>query len=309
MLYNRAMFKRYSTKSGSFVHNNFIDFDNLKILSPIVTENFEVMQVSDSYYMVACGIAAHRQLCDVELTLVCDGTLDCYTGGERTRVSEKSCSVAFLDETHELVSAGPCRFRTLAFNVKTDSPFRAGLDALKAKFAAKTERNVFRTGLDRDFAELLSELLNGRDPAEREPFFREFTDACLKRMVIRLIRDDETATEVANALPAASDMMPEMLLYIDRRFTEIKKLTEVSDAFGYSYEYFCRVFRERYSITPHRYLLGRRMAYARERLLSGSTVTEVAQTLGYSDPYSFSRLFKSFYGHSPAKTKPRELKD
>jgi AraC-like DNA-binding protein len=38
------------------------------------------------------------------------------------------------------------------------------------------------------------------------------------------------------------------------------------------------------------------------------TVSEVADALGYSDIYTFSKLFKRYYGYSPSKIRVPEVK-
>lgn len=63
-------------------------------------------------------------------------------------------------------------------------------------------------------------------------------------------------------------------------------------------------FRELFGTTVFGYLNDLRMGYAHTMLLDErKTVTEVADTLGYSEPHHFSKAFKKKYGYLP-----RELK-
>lgn len=49
-----------------------------------------------------------------------------------------------------------------------------------------------------------------------------------------------------------------------------------------------------------KYVLKTRMTIAKEMMKSnGLTMAEIAKRVGYATPYSFSRIFKSYYGSSP----------
>ena len=54
-------------------------------------------------------------------------------------------------------------------------------------------------------------------------------------------------------------------------------------------------------ISPRQYIVRCKMKKALE-LITGSDVkiSEIAETLAYSDQYAFSKAFKKFYGESPS---------
>jgi AraC-like DNA-binding protein len=64
--------------------------------------------------------------------------------------------------------------------------------------------------------------------------------------------------------------------------------------------YLCRLFRRYDHQTPYQYLMRLKMNLAAQRLRDpGSLVKQVAAALGFSDPFHFSRAFKSVFGLSP----------
>ena len=52
---------------------------------------------------------------------------------------------------------------------------------------------------------------------------------------------------------------------------------------------------------PNQYITEKRLSYAQSLIDDGdfATISEISQSVGYSDPLYFSRLFKKKYGISP----------
>jgi len=69
---------------------------------------------------------------------------------------------------------------------------------------------------------------------------------------------------------------------------------------GFSHDYFSRIFRRSYGVSPRTWLLKQRLAQAAV-LLRESTqrISEIAERLGYAELYLFSRQFHQMYGTSP----------
>jgi AraC family transcriptional activator of pyochelin receptor len=63
-------------------------------------------------------------------------------------------------------------------------------------------------------------------------------------------------------------------------------------------------FKELFGLTVFGYLNELKMNYARQMLLdSNCTVYEAAYTIGYNEPYNFSKAFKKHFGYSPGELK------
>ncbi|MCE9506834.1 MAG: AraC family transcriptional regulator [Alphaproteobacteria bacterium] len=72
--------------------------------------------------------------------------------------------------------------------------------------------------------------------------------------------------------------------------------------------HFDRVFKQQTGVTPMRWLNERRMQAARQ-FLSGTskTVAEIAEELGYRDPFYFSRVFRRHFGQSPRQCRKQGM--
>lgn len=90
------------------------------------------------------------------------------------------------------------------------------------------------------------------------------------------------------------------LSYMDTHFAEGITTEQVADWVGVSRTHFSKTFTRCIGDRPANYLMKLRMNEARTLLISTSyQIKEIALSLGYSDPYSFSRAFTKWYRTSP----------
>ena len=79
----------------------------------------------------------------------------------------------------------------------------------------------------------------------------------------------------------------------------------IAQEVGLSYSSFRREFRKKMGVSPNTYCISDRMHRSKELLLKYS-VKEVADQLGYADPFTFSEQFKKEIGLSPRAWKQKE---
>ena len=88
--------------------------------------------------------------------------------------------------------------------------------------------------------------------------------------------------------------------FIHHHFDRIR-VSDISDFVGVNRSYFSNIFKKRVGVSPQTYLLRFRMRRGSELLLStDQSVKEIARSVGYDNALTFSSIFKSFYGVSPA---------
>lgn len=94
--------------------------------------------------------------------------------------------------------------------------------------------------------------------------------------------------------------------FIEENYLSVNSLQSVADACHLDLAYLCRVFQRFGRQSPSQYLQHLRMNRAVDLLQnSDRLVKEVAEELGFSDPYNFSRAFKRVFGVSPAFLRKR----
>ncbi|WP_440814006.1 AraC family transcriptional regulator [Pseudomonas syringae] len=89
--------------------------------------------------------------------------------------------------------------------------------------------------------------------------------------------------------------------YINDNFTRAIKLADICDAASLSASYLIRSFEQHYHMTPHAYLLNRRIQHARTQLKNGRLIADVALETGFADQAHFQREFKKHMAATPGQ--------
>ena len=94
----------------------------------------------------------------------------------------------------------------------------------------------------------------------------------------------------------------QMRAFLDMHILEDVKLSQIAAHFSFTKEHFIRVFRKTYGITPHQYILQSRIRLAMIMLIStGDHISQISQTLHFSDPHHFSDAFQKHVGFRPSQ--------
>jgi transcriptional regulator GlxA family with amidase domain len=88
--------------------------------------------------------------------------------------------------------------------------------------------------------------------------------------------------------------------YIEAHLDEKISIESLADAIGLSMFHFARAFKQSEGVTPHDYLIRRRVKRAME-LLAGTNLplSEIAVTVGFSDQSHCARRFREIVGVCP----------
>jgi AraC-like DNA-binding protein len=90
--------------------------------------------------------------------------------------------------------------------------------------------------------------------------------------------------------------------YIVEHCRRLMSLNQVARECRVDRAYLCRLFRRYEHQTPHQFLMRQKMHMAADRLQNhDALVKEIAEELGFVDPFHFSRVFKGVFGLSPNK--------
>ena len=156
----------------------------------------------------------------------------------------------------------------------------------------------------REFTEI--EVIEGSPLADAVALWRKHIHTKDQEYLIHTI---QLILSCIHSLEVAHSTVAEQIHdYLDSFDGDFLSMEEMSRALGYTREHLTRLFQASYRTTPKQYLHTRKMNHAMALLLGGAKVQEVAERLGYSSPYAFSKAFKAYYGLSPRQQLQLERK-
>ncbi|WP_233799578.1 helix-turn-helix transcriptional regulator [Paraburkholderia sp. HP33-1] len=99
----------------------------------------------------------------------------------------------------------------------------------------------------------------------------------------------------------ASSQLARAAEYIAENCTRALRLDDVCQAAGLSASHLIRAFKQRYGMTPHAYLINRRIQYSRAQLRRGALIADVALDAGFADQAHLQRTFKRLVAATPGQ--------
>lgn len=92
----------------------------------------------------------------------------------------------------------------------------------------------------------------------------------------------------------------EALTYMEQNFQNDISVEDIAATCGLNRSYFGKIFKEALGKTPQEFLLNYRMIKASELLkLTGLSIGDISNAVGYANQLHFSRAFKNMYGMAP----------
>lgn len=89
--------------------------------------------------------------------------------------------------------------------------------------------------------------------------------------------------------------------FIDAHLDSNLSLADIAAVTGLSSHYFCVAFSRSVGMTPHRYMLARRIERAKVLLLGPSSLAEIALDCGFNSQSHFTSVFGRIVGVTPAR--------
>jgi AraC-like DNA-binding protein len=87
--------------------------------------------------------------------------------------------------------------------------------------------------------------------------------------------------------------------YMDQNFSDQIQLDDLARISGMTKFSLLRRFKARYQLSPHAYIINKRIHLARQLLLEGNTVARTAVTCGFFDQSHFVKTFRQYVGIAP----------
>lgn len=139
-----------------------------------------------------------------------------------------------------------------------------------------------------------------REFVRRDPFMANLVNPGWGRLIGLELLWHDARLKLLTYRPI-EPLILQILTELHTRLQQDVTLDQLAEWAGYSPQHLNRVFRKVLGVTPLQHLTRMRLEKAADLLADDQlTAQAIAQAVGISDPYYFSRLFKQHYGQSPA---------
>ena len=245
-------------------------------------------------------VPIHAHINCFELTIITNGKGSVYTNGVNVPIKRGDIFLSFPGDFHGIRSDEneALKYDFYAFNT-THPTYSEALERIIESFASPYVR-IFND-------ETVS-ILIGDAIAEVESdniYSEELLSSVFEQVMIRIIRKflgGDRAERPRSSISDSEALCFSLMNYIDTHIYTLSSLEELSSTTNYNYSYLSALFKRVTGGTLSEYYRNRRLETSRLLLSENDmSVTDVAELLGYSSIYSFSRSFKDRYGASPDK--------
>lgn len=110
----------------------------------------------------------------------------------------------------------------------------------------------------------------------------------------------KTSTQSSSRQENTSHYINDLITYMQKHINQSLSLSVLASTLNISSSHLTHYFKEKTGYAPIDYFIHMKMQKACHRLdTSNDSIKEIAQSLGYNDPYYFSRIFKKTMSLSP----------
>ena len=261
-------------------------------------KGFDLLQIGTAYCKPHAEVEEHAHDKYFELTAVLSGNGFVYANNVSVPVSKGDIFVSFPYDTHA-IKAGQTGmdYNFVSFFLK-DEPLLSEFERLAIMYGKPCDRVVRGETLSTSITGAISETMMQGD------YHEPYLEAVFVQLLIGLLRTFKKQSAPGIVPSKREELCYQVMDYINTHIYSIRSLTELAEHFRYDYAYLSKIFTKTTSKSISEYYSFRRLETARDLIGEGGrSISDIAEMLGYSSIYPFSKAFKRQYGVSPREYK------
>lgn len=286
--------KSYSSVKDLNYDNNY-HINYVFIESPLIFGSTNLYQIGRMFCNKKTIIDPHLHTDYFELTIVTEGRGIVTTNNIDTEVKKGDIYLSFPFDTHKITSSNnePLQFDFLSFNT-TDPQQNDKLVTIQSTF----KYPKLRSFKDEFISKLASLII--KEFSSQSILSEKIVSSLLDLIILYSINNFHKSRDVVKySLKAPDILCYQVMNYIDTHLTTLKNLEQVSEVFNYNYSYLSTLFKKITKTSISDFFIQKKFDYAKQLIIEGKKVYEVANILNYSNQYTFSKGFKKHFGIPP----------
>lgn len=280
-------------------HNYYIGYSEFN--KNIGLNDFELKQIGRAYCNENTLCENHYHSFWYELTIVTDGVGEIFTNNKPITVKKGDIYLSCPYDIHRIETDKKNLLKYDFFSfIPKDKVLIEKLNAIMLT-STSVESRVIK---DDRISYLVSNAIR-----EISSFDEELSPLVVNgifwQVVIYLIRDFEKKSTLKDSNLSEREVLCFQIMdYINNELFNITNLSELSKVFKYSYNHLSSLFKKTTSVAIVEYYNMLRLDVAKNLLEEGNlSLTQIAEKLNYSTPYSLSKAFKNRFKISPREHK------
>jgi len=239
-----------------------------------------------------------------EVILCLKGEMLCQVEDKQYEMREGDLISVYPGEMHQMQvqEKSICEFYMLHVNLDLTRQFEMISPDIRMRYNEKRQHILVHTHGMR-YAQM-EEIFKKICQEEKEQGFgwETLMYAYEVEIITNVARIDKEGTS-AYGKPVQSSTVDQMIRYINEHLSNELTVSEIADTFYISESYVSQLFHRHLGVSPHRFIMKKRMVKARRLLLDGENIQQILPIVGYQDYSAFLRAFKLEYGMTPGRYK------
>lgn len=227
------------------------------------------------------------------VSIIKHGVMDSFLKGSKQKINNFYISLINPDEVHSNASQYKKEYQSYSIYLKPSYVQKL----LHNNFNSK--EIFFNKGLLED--KHLSQKLLYLVGQEENKQISKLDFECQLVQLLNTIFIENTSAKIYTKLTAHDTIVEKAKEYINDNYQLNLSLDDIASELDISKYHFLRLFKEKTYISPHSYLMLRRLEKAKHSLQKGNSIITTAYDCGFNDQSHLHRRFKAITGTTPKK--------
>ncbi len=132
-------------------------------------------------------------------------------------------------------------------------------------------------------------------------YSKEDTLILVKALFARLLVEFDESQPSIQPDRSVQPLAKQVMDYINQNITRPLTVTALAARFHTSPSHLAHLFRQEWNVSPHQYLLQKRLTIAAKRIADGQAATVAARESGFGDYSNFYRQYLNRFGRPPSR--------